>query len=338
MLHSCHDCLERSSHWLGLRLSTLLLALFCLAPCLSADVALVHAQGAKKADDKKPKLPPSEKHVLITKDRVSLHCRFYPGTLKKEAIPIMLIHGWDGRGSQFASLAVFLQQRGHAVIVPDMRGHGLSTAQKTVRGVIRIRRERMNKQALLNMIWDLEACKKFLKRHNNAGQLNLEQLCIVGADIGALVALEWSVRDWNAPRLPSLKQGQDVKALVLLSPSQASKGLTVQNGLNHPFVRKLSTMIITGKQNSRLYSDARRIHARLEKYHADPPEDRKERLLKQDLFLIAIDTDKQGVDLLSKDLKPNPHLLIANFILYRLEKRKEKYPWSDRTNPFSESN
>ncbi|MFP6619595.1 MAG: alpha/beta fold hydrolase [Pirellulaceae bacterium] len=176
----------------------------------------IGAQNAKKEDEEKPKLPAPQKHVLTTKDGVTLHCYFYPGTRKKESIPIMVIHGWEERGSQYAKLALSLQQKGHAVIIPDLRGHGFSTKRKTPQGFKTIRRDRMTKLDMLAMVLDLEACKSFLKKQNNAGLLNLEQLCLVGSDLGALLALEWSVRDWNAPSLPSLKQGQDVKALVLI--------------------------------------------------------------------------------------------------------------------------
>ena len=298
----------------------------------------IGAQDAKKEDEEKPKSPAPQKHVLTTKDGVSLHCYFYPGTRKKESIPIMVIHGWEERGSQYAKLALSLQQKGHAVIVPDMRGHGFSTKRKTPQGSKTIRRDRMTKLDMLAMVLDLEACKSFLKKQNNAGLLNLEQLCLVGADLGALVALEWSVRDWNAPRLPSLKQGQDVKGLVLISPSQSFKGLSTQAALAHPVVRQLSMMIISGKEDTKVYSDTRRIYNRLEKFHPKPPRDQKERLVKQDLFLIGIESTKQSADLLANSVKPNISNLIGNFVLYRLDKRRSEYPWTDRTNPFKESN
>ena len=298
----------------------------------------IGAQGAKKEDEEKPKLPAPQKHVLTTKDGVSLHCYFYPGTRKKESIPVMVIHGWEGRGSQYAKLALSLQQKGHAVIVPDLRGHGFSTKRKTPQGSKTIRRDRMNRLDMLAMVLDLEACKSFLKNQNNAGLLNLEQLCLVGSDLGALVALEWSVRDWNAPRLPSLKQGQDVKGLVLISPSQSFKGLSTQAALAHPVVRQLSMMIISGKENTKVYSDARRIYNRLEKFHPKPPREQKERLAKQILILIGNESTRQSADLLASSVKPNISNLIGNFVLYRLDKPKADYPWTDRTNPFNESN
>jgi len=286
-----------------------------------------------KEDDKKPKIPAPVTKKLTTKDGVLLSCRFYPGIRKKDAVPIMVVHGWEERGSQYAALALALQKRGHAVIVPDLRGHGLSTKRKNGNGTTTIDRDRMSKQALLSMVLDLEACKSFLRQQNNEGLLNLEQLCLVGSDLGALVALEWAVRDWNAPRLPSLKQGQDVKALVLISPPQSFKGLTAQAAYTHPQVSKLSTLIISGRDSARTYSDARRIHNRLEKARGKVPASQG-----KTLYNYGCKTSKQGAALFTRGVDPNPVGLIGNFVRLRLENRKADYPWTDRTNPFNESN
>ncbi|MFP6601737.1 MAG: alpha/beta fold hydrolase [Pirellulaceae bacterium] len=322
---------RRTGHSAGRSPAWLLLMLF-LTQTLLMNSPSVKAQDAEKADDKKPKIPAPETKKLLTKDGVSLNCRFYPGTRKKDSVPIMLIHGWEERGSQYAELALSLQKRGHAVIVPDLRGHGLSTKRRTPQGFATIRRDRMNKQALMAMWMDLEACKSFLRKQNNEGLLNLEQLCLIGSDLGALIALEWAVRDWNAPRLPTLKQGQDVKALVLISPPQSFKGLTAQAAYTHPQVSRLSTLIITGKENTRAFSDARRVYNRFEKARDKLPKSQKE-----SLFNYGCKTTKQSADLFAKGIEPDPLTLISNFVLLRLEKRKADFPWTDRTNPFNES-
>ncbi len=59
---------------------------------------------------------------------------------------------------------------------------------------------------------DLEACKSFLMDKNNAGELNINKLCVVGVEMGAVVAVDWAAWDWHWPRLATGKQGQDVKA------------------------------------------------------------------------------------------------------------------------------
>jgi len=333
MLRFFHRSLQQPSSHLVSNLPALLLLTLLVAQLLFLNLPSVDAQEANKADDKKPKIPAPVTKKLTTKDGVLLSCRFYPGILKKNSVPIMIIHGWEERGSQYSALALTLQKRGHAVIVPDLRGHGLSTKRKTGNGTTTIDRDRMNKQGLLSMVLDLEACKSFLRQQNNEGLLNLEQLCLVGSDLGALIALEWAVRDWNAPRLPSLKQGQDVKALVLISPPQSFKGLTAQAAYTHPQVNKLSTLIISGRESARTYSDARRIHNRLEKARGKVPESQG-----KTLYNYGCKTAKQGAALFTRGVDPNPLALISSFIRIRLETRKADYPWTDRTNPFNESN
>ena len=63
---------------------------------------------------------------------------------------------------------------------------------------------------------DVEAAKKYLLEKNNAGILNLELLCLVGAELGGIVATNWIAADWSRQDLPAFKQGKYAKALVLL--------------------------------------------------------------------------------------------------------------------------
>lgn len=45
--------------------------------------------------------------------------------------PVVLVHGWGGRGSQMAALAQPLVDAGYAVIAPDLPGHGDSEGNDT---------------------------------------------------------------------------------------------------------------------------------------------------------------------------------------------------------------
>ena len=42
---------------------------------------------------------------------------------------------------------------------------------------------------------DMEAVKKFLWERNNAGELNIDKLCVVGAEMGASVAVNFALAD-----------------------------------------------------------------------------------------------------------------------------------------------
>jgi len=184
------------------------------------------------------------------------------------------------------------------------------------------------------MVLDVEAAKTFLLEKNNAGEVNIEMLCVVGAEMGSIVALNWAAMDWSAPRTPYLKQGQYVKALALLSPRQSLERLNATQALSHPAIaQQVSIMIAVGEDGRKEYSDAKRIHSRLERIRPAPPKDRMERLRKQDLFLITAPTNLQGTDLLNRRLQVN--VKIAKFIELRLLFKREEYPWSERKSPLA---
>jgi pimeloyl-ACP methyl ester carboxylesterase len=217
----------------------------------------------------------------------------------------------------------FYRERGQtwAIIVPDLRGHGRSTTRSVSAGgrTRTIERDRMRPDDIRRMFaYDLEAVKKFLMEKHNAGELNIELLCVVGAEMGATVAVNWAAVDWNWPRLPTYKQGQDVRALVLLSPPASFKGVRTQEGFKNRDVRsQLSVMIIHGTRNEQ---DARQIYNYLSRWH-DPEE--------KDLEIVSVESDAEGARLLNAKIA----LDIAGFIQRRLVDLKDRYPWRARVNP-----
>jgi alpha-beta hydrolase superfamily lysophospholipase len=296
------------------------------------------AAEAEEGEDEGP--PPPERVWLETKDGWKIHATYYaPQEGKrdgKQTVPVIMIHGWEGQGSEYSILAMGLQKLGHASIVPDLRGHGRSTTRRLPDGDFKTLKHGDRKFATEghkdNMILDVEAAKNFLIEKNNAGEVNIEMLCVVGAEMGSIVALNWAAMDWSAPRTPYLKQGQYVKALVLLSPRQAIQRLTATKALAHPAIaRQVSIMIAVGKEGRKEYSDAKRIHSRLENIrpHVEP----EDRLRKQDLFLITADTNLQGTNLLNRNLPVN--IMIARFIDLRLLFKREDYPWGERKSPLA---
>lgn len=269
--------------------------------------------------------------ALETKDGVVLGATYYPPTAKKAAVPILMVHGWEGQRGEYDLLGKTIQQFGHAVLTVDLRGHGQSTRTKGDMKV-ELELERMRSQDLEKMVLDLEACKKFLVEKNNEGQLNIEALGLVGAGLGAIIALNWAALDWSAQRLPSLKQGQDVKAITLLSPPQSFKGVTTRDALMHPAIRKqISIQICCGDGDSRALADARRLHQALSRFRGKLPDDPEEAAEKQDLFFVPVETKLQGTQLLDKALGTIPE--IVRFFGRRLVARMGEFPWAERKNP-----
>jgi len=314
-------------------------------------------QAAEAADPKTP--PPVEDTELVTTDGVRLVVTFYPGTKGKETIPVVLLHGKNGSRKDFGRLAPYLQSLGHAVLVPDLRGHGDSTSRKN--SEIPITADRMSSRDFAMMAtMDMEKIKAFLIGRNNAGELNIEKLCLVGADMGASVAICWTWLDWIRKPIGHTKQGQDVKAVVAISPEWNTQGLPLRTAMTSQppsilvydsqlqkafkeseamnfrlpvaldFRREVSVLIVVGKNTSSAIRDAKGINKMLQPFHPEPPEE--ERLEKQDLFYGEFDTKLQGTQMFSANL--GLERFIANFIQLRLVKRS--FPWAERKDPYAE--
>ncbi len=248
---------------------------------------LLIAQVAGQAPVRPPVMPPGKKlpppqtvALKRTRDGVQLSATYYPSKLekdeRKEAVPVILLHAFKGNHVDCTSLAVALQEAGCAVLVPDLRGHGQSTRRLLPDGQEKeLETSLFNRQDFEAMAsaeqdggGDVEVCKSFLMTRNNARELNIDKLCIVGAEMGATVAVNWAARDWSWPVLVgSGKQGQFVKALVLISPQWSFKGMTIAPAVgNREFISHLSWMIVVGEQESKAMGEAKRLNQALDRF------------------------------------------------------------------------
>jgi pimeloyl-ACP methyl ester carboxylesterase len=218
---------------------------------------------AQKPSAEKPKL---RKVSLKTKDGVSLNAFYFPSDKGKEAIPVLIIHEWGGQASPYGPLVAALSAAGCAVLAPDYRGHG-SSDSKVVdsRGRQRpLEPTQMNRgdvDAIIKL--DVEACKRFLKEENNAEKLNLNALVLIGVREGCVVATSWAQGDWAFPSLGGVKQGQDVKALVYVSPDRLLKGVSLDPLFSDRNLINLPIMISAGASSPQA-EEADRMSKRIE--------------------------------------------------------------------------
>lgn len=284
---------------------------------------VVLAAKVTHADEPEKPLPP-EQVTLRTGDGLTLLATFYPSREGKKAVPVVLLHASKGSHADFEELALLLQQAGHAVIAPDLRGHGETARAERGERIVELRPA--DYAAMADE--DVEAVKKFLLLRNNAGELNIDKLCLVGVEMGADVAINFAARDWSWPVLNTGKQGQDVKALVLISPEWTFKGLRIGDAIADENVRsRISVLVIAGRGNSKAYQEARRLYTAMERFHPNNSEDEPE---KQTLVLRTPATSLQGTRLLhEKSMKLDA--MIAKFIELRLV--RQPIPWTERRNP-----
>lgn len=284
-----------------------------------------------------PRVAPPQEVMLTTKDGVTLAATYYKSSKGREAVPIVMLHDHKEQRTIFNALASALQApadervQSHAVLTVDLRGHGGSTLAIDANGeTVEIDAAKLLADDFADMVtYDMEAVRKFLVDRNDAQELNLNKLVLVGAGMGANVAMIWAGVDWDAPPLPQRKQGQDVKALVLSSPNWRQKGLPLVNALKNPAVREdLSVMLVYGSQDNKAKDSAETIYKNFRKFHPEPPIDRVREL--KDLFDYPLPTTLQGSKLL---VDPQFNMLpnLDNFLKFRLV--DQPFPFVQRRLP-----
>ena len=282
------------------------------------------------------KAPEPKIESLTTKDGVQLKVTYYASTEGKNATPVILLPDLKDSRSVVDSLARRMQtpdekrkdtHKSFAVLTVDLRGHGDSTTQVLNGNRRTIDAAKLGRDDLFAMVrFDMEAVRSFLVEQNDAGKLNINRLSIVGAGLGASVAVNWAAVDWSAPPLAVGKQGQDVKALVLISPRWKNGALTLQNALRHPGVRQeIAFLMLYGDRERQAQSDVRRIEKQLEKFHPAPKNPSTDK--PHDLVSLGAPTGLQGTKLL-KEGGAEAENTIIKFLVDHVQSKD--FEWTER--------
>ena len=206
---------------------------------------------------------------LETDDGVMIATTYFPSSAGKSAPVVILLHGYGDRQKSLWDLAAALQKQNYAVLTLDFRGHGYSTA--LVRSPVRPDAKSKvpnkidyhdlgHKVPYASLLRDVETAKRFLVRRNNAGELNISKLGVVGAEMGASIGILWSFQDWtySAKAGFSGKQGQDVQALALISPSYNFKGINVTTQLAE-LDKNIPILVIAGEKDEKGFTEANKM-------------------------------------------------------------------------------
>ncbi len=209
-----------------------------LSLCLLAVGDLPRAQAQKAT---------TEKVHFETVDEVELQGTFWPSKKGRKAPCAILLHKFAGKGHNedgWDKLAAVLQQQGFAVLAFDFRGHGASTTvgpgfwrHATNRNLVRraagplpnaVDLKDFNPRYVPFLVNDIAAARVFLERKNDAGECNISDLVLIGAEEGAALGALWLASECHRyrvlpgalggpPRLANKAECKDVIGCVWLS-------------------------------------------------------------------------------------------------------------------------
>jgi pimeloyl-ACP methyl ester carboxylesterase len=272
---------------------------------LLAGLTLLLAVGttAQAADSRSPR-------VLQTDDNWGIYISYYPAlgdreTITKEAPVVVLLHGDKDNRLVYEGargLAGRLQEAGCAVITVDLRKHGQSTNVAQVGGEgSSPKNSEANIQAAdyRNMVdFDMEAVKRFILQQHEAKKLNMRKLGIVAAGPSVGVAVAYAVADWlkepyddGPSEETKTPRGQDVRAMVFLSPPARVKGLNLNESVSA--IRNpdwnIAFLTLFGKANRDDKKDSESFNKRL---------GGNGKTSKDRIYLVPVNVPSRGTDLL----------------------------------------
>jgi pimeloyl-ACP methyl ester carboxylesterase len=150
-----------------------------------------------------------------TRDKQPISARLYTPRKKGRAPAVLLVHAAGSDAAPLNELAINLQRKGFAVLIPNLRGHGPSVSKD-------YNWAKNTEQDLRTKNWafairDLEASTDFIRDHKGIHNSNLT---VVGVGAGALLATRYAVQDENA------------RAIVLVAPDSENFGFNMLSDLN----------------------------------------------------------------------------------------------------------
>lgn len=303
-------------------LARLAIAVFGLSLCLGQ-------QAEAQPKTTKSKKAAGEDRTLRTKFGIDLKITYFRSTAGKDAPVAILLHGQAGNRLVWKNVAETLQQdHDFAVVTVDLSGHGESGSRGKSSGGKNAEAGPPSRTEYAAMVADdMEAVKRFLMEEHQKGMLNISKLAIAGADVSTAVAIAYADFDWNKKRFadaPTFAQqtprGEDVRALVLLSPLDTAPGLTIGQSLDRLQKRGVQGMIGVSKDDKVYAKQAKKVYEHLMPKKDIDPE-------KQYVYYVEYDGKLRGTDLLNReDQKVETNII--NFLVKHV--KDLPIEWRDR--------
>lgn len=267
-------------------------------------------------------------------DQFPIHITYFPalkdsnGTGLMNSPVVVLLHGekesrqfWN-KGSAPRGTNPFpveLQKRGYAVVTVDLRKHGESVRENQPTP---FRNDDYTKMVL----GDMAAVKGFLQEEHQKQNLNMRKMAIVASGFSAPVAAAFAENDWKQRpfddhALPAKKtpRGQDVQALIFLSPDKGAGKLSTSRSLGflkNP-VMNVAFQVIVGQEDSQNFNTAKLLHKNFTTIKKN--EERAE--------LISPKLKDSGISLMRQPA-PVAYVPMLKFLDDHL--KTKEIPWQDR--------
>jgi pimeloyl-ACP methyl ester carboxylesterase len=177
--------------------------------------------------------------TLQTKDNIKIEATYYPPK-EKQAPGVILLHMLSRDRHDWNALAKRLQEEGYGCLSLDFRGHGesLGPAKKPLNW------RDFTQKDYARMVLDLKAGWSFL---SHEPQIIRDRIAIIGASIGANIALVFAARN---PR---------VKSLVLLSPGLNYRGIETPEAIRNYGPRPI--FIVASKEDIYAADSSAKLYA-----------------------------------------------------------------------------
>lgn len=294
-------------------------------PAAAPTVPPAAKPAAPAAADEAVEVEEARQMSVTTDDGVAIKFSYYPSSVE-ESVPVILLHGGGGSRDDLKGVAEFLQGKGHTVVLPDLRGHGESTEQTKAGKQITLNSKTQSAADINAMVTqDMTKLWNFLVAENNEKVVNIKKLCVVGVDMGAIVAINFVAKNYMEPDYRNQPRGKDVKALVLVSPPSAYRGASYAQAIKQPpFKGEIASLVAVGDEGSAELSNARKLEGMLTKF-AGPPKGKDKLVL-----LAELKTKLQAAQLLS-----NPQLKLGAAVDGFIQKMlvQKSFPWAKQIVP-----
>ena len=291
--------------------------------CMLAGLVLCGLNASGMAQEKKQTV---FQETLTTNDQWPIKLTYYKHEGKRDTPAVILLHSSQGDRRVWTSgFAEQLWKEGFAVVAVDLRKHGESKRETTSGSSTDVGDMKPDDYARM-VSQDLDAVKSFLMEENQKGNLNIRKTSIVAPEMSVPIALNFAALDWkkvpydDAP-VASMRtpRGQDIRALVIISPQASVPGMNTAvplRELRDPN-KNITFLFCVGAEDPQDRGETKKMHQLVVGRSKTGPEN---------VYLESYPYNLRGMALFGKKLR------IEEGIIAVLKKHVQSLPdeWQDR--------